>query len=401
MIINIPLHSSRNLLILRLYYFILTGSSGFIIPFLALFYRRQGLNGTEIGLLGTAGAFAGLLAAPFWGRWSDKSTNPRRLLQASFLSSAVVYLLISQQAAFIWLAALICLSGMIGAGGEPMSDAMTMNLLKGQSRSGFGSVRLWGSLGWAATVYLSGWLIEKTTIVSAFTGYAVLMVASILVIQLLDLGKRETPANAVHKPSVSIRQMFKLIGSDKALLGLALALSIVWLTRTGVYQFQAIYMDQLGAKESLIGLVITLGALIEIPGMWWADQLVRRYGSHQVLGAALLIFALSNGFVVAYPSIATILASAFIGGIGFSFYSVGIVVFLSERAPLGQTTTILAIFTSTLRGLILMAAAPMAGLIFDFSGAYWIYVGAVFGCLAGAVIFRLFVTGKRSGRTAS
>ena len=52
-------------------------------------------------------------------------------------------------------------------------------------------------------------------------------------------------------------------------------------------------------------------------------------------------------------------------GITSGFSSVGIVVFLSERAPLGQTATILAIFASTLRGLIAMVAGPLAGIVFD------------------------------------
>jgi hypothetical protein len=63
---------------------------------------------------------------------------------------------------------------------------------------------------------------------------------------------------------------------------------------------------------------------------------------------------------------------------------------------LDQTATILAIYTSTLRGLIAMAAAPIAGLVFDYSGAYWLYVIGMAGSLVGGFVFRLFVTGKRS-----
>jgi MFS family permease len=155
-------------------------------------------------------------------------------------------------------------------------------------------------------------------------------------------------------------------------------------------------LDQLGAKESLIGLASTIGALIEIPGMLWADHLIRRYGSHRVLGVTMLFYAISNAFVVLYPSVVTIMASVALGGVGFSFYSVGIIVFLSERAPLGQTATILAIFTSTLRGLILMAAGPVAGLIFDLAGAYWLFLLGMGGSLLGWLVFRLFVTGLRS-----
>ncbi|HBX68276.1 MAG TPA: hypothetical protein DEH25_02510 [Chloroflexi bacterium] len=382
----------------RLYYFIVTGAGGFLIPFLSLFYQRQGLSGTQIGLLGTVGALAGMVAAPFWGRQSDRIADPRRLLQAAFLGSALVYLIISQQNMFGWLALLIGFNAILGAGIDPISDSMTLGLLKGQQKTGFGSVRLWGSLGWALTVYLSGLLIERTSLMSAFWGFALMMVLTVLVLNWLDLKSNQATdhRSSEAKPKISTRTVFALIGQDRALVGLAIALSVLWITRSGIYQFQAIYLDQLGAGESLIGLASTLGALVELPGMLLADHLIRRFGSHRVLGTMFLIYIVMFGIVALFPAIPAILFSAALGGITFSFYSVGIVVFLSERAPLGQTATILAIFTSTLRGLISLISGPLAGLVFDLFGAYWLYVMAIGGSLLAGIIFRLFVTGKRS-----
>ncbi len=50
---------------LRLYYFTLYGGLGSLFPFLNLFYRRHGLAGAEIGMLGTiAAAMIRELASP-------------------------------------------------------------------------------------------------------------------------------------------------------------------------------------------------------------------------------------------------------------------------------------------------------------------------------------------------
>lgn len=386
----------RRLLPIRIYYFIVTGASGFIIPFIGLFYQRQGLTGTQIGLLGTVIAITSLITAPLWGRWSDQAVDPRKPLKAALIGSAIVYLAISQQNALVWLAILTCLNGILGAGIDPMSDSLALGIIKGKSNAGFGSIRLWGSLGWAVMVLFSGWLIEKTSIMSAFVGYAVLTFATVAVIGLLDINGRKTDEKNVERSTIGTFEMIRLIGRDRALIGLSLAIGIVWFTRTGLHQFQAIYMDQLGARESTIGLASTLGALIELPGMLWADHLIRRFGSNRVLGITMLLYAIMNGIVVIVPSVAAIMAAEALGGIAFSFYSVGIVVFLSERAPLAQTATILAIYTSTLRGVISMAASPLAGVVFDNAGAYWLYVAAMVGSLLGAFIFRVFVTGKRS-----
>ena len=52
---------------LRLYYLLFFGGLGFLFPFLNLFYRRQGLTGTDIGLLGSLAASGGIGGGPFMG----------------------------------------------------------------------------------------------------------------------------------------------------------------------------------------------------------------------------------------------------------------------------------------------------------------------------------------------
>ena len=80
---TIPQHN--RLLPIRLYFFIVTGASGFVIPFIGLFYQRQGLTGTQIGMLGTVTAITSLIAAPLWGRWSDQTAGPTQTTQSGIL----------------------------------------------------------------------------------------------------------------------------------------------------------------------------------------------------------------------------------------------------------------------------------------------------------------------------
>jgi hypothetical protein len=39
------------------------------------------------------------------------------------------------------------------------------------------------------------------------------------------------------------------IGRNRAMLGLAMCLAVVWIAGQGRQQFEAIYLDQLGARE--------------------------------------------------------------------------------------------------------------------------------------------------------
>ncbi len=145
---------NRSLWGIRLYYFLWLGGGGFLLPFINLFYVRQGLSGAEIGWLAAIGAVLGVICAPLWGRWSDSLSHPRRVLQVMLIGSALTYLALSQQRLFWIVAAIYVPLGILGAGLAPISDTLTLTITGG-TRSGFGSVRLWGSLGWALLAFSS------------------------------------------------------------------------------------------------------------------------------------------------------------------------------------------------------------------------------------------------------
>jgi hypothetical protein len=47
--------------------------------------------------------------------------------------------------------------------------------------------------------------------------------------------------------------------------------------------------------------------------------------------------------------------------------------YLVESAPEGQGGTVVSLFDVTLRSGVSLLAAPLAGILFDLLGAYWLY----------------------------
>src|SRR5512139_402449 len=282
--------SQRNLWTLRLYYFMLIGGGGFLFPFINLFYTRQGLSGTEIGLLSTFASLAALIAAPGWGRRSDATLHPRRLLQFGLLATSLCMLALSQQTIFAWMALIVTLDATLSINVAPLSDVVALAVIKG--RAGFGSVRLWGSLGWAVTALLGGWLIEQMGLFTMFAGYAISGFASIALLAILQMPRWVQHADRTEAPatSPSWRATFAELWRDRTLLGLTLALSILWFSINGFHQFEPVFLNQLGAGETIIGLASTIGAAVELPAMLWVDRLGRRYSSGSLLRMSFLLY---------------------------------------------------------------------------------------------------------------
>jgi PPP family 3-phenylpropionic acid transporter len=382
----------RNLWALRLYYFSVIGGGGFLFPFINLFYTQQGLSGTQIGLLSTLASLAALIAAPWWGRRSDATSHPRRLLQFGVLATSVCMLALSRQTIFAWMALLVTLDALLGVNISPLSDVVALAVTK-EGHTGYGSVRLWGSLGWAVAALLGGWLIEQTGLFTMFAGYAISGFASIGLLALLRMPRWGQHHDRMKATSAarSWRATSAALWRDRTSLGLALALSILWFSLNGFHQFEPVFLVQLGAGETIIGLASTIGALVELPAMLAVDRLGRRYSPGSLLRMSFLLYMATALSVVVAPVVPVILFSHVINGVAYSFFAVASVLFIAEVSPRGQVTTMMAIFNVTLPALIRMISGPVGGAVFDARGAYALYVIGAIGSALGWLIMKVMV----------
>ena len=374
----------RRLWILRMYYFIWLGGAGSVSPFLNLFLAHQSLNGVQIGWIIAIGSLTGLFAAPLWTRLSAESRRPMRLLQVSLLLTGAASVLLSAQTIFLWLAVFFTLRILFSAGQSPLSDALALRLTDG-TNSGYGSVRVWGSFGWAVIVLATGWLIQQTSLRSGLIEYGFLMVAAVLLLTQVRL-KADPPQSGKGER----RQGFLQVGADilhsPLLWGLALMLIIIGVANQGVLQFENIYLSQLGASDSLIGVASMASSLVELGGMLWADRLVRRRAPASILLISLLLYVMLRGLMFLFPSMWLIVLTRAAGGIPFSFYTVALVKYISRHTLANQTATALAIFTVTLPSLINITCTPPVGYLFDLVGAHWLYLMALVGYALGALV---------------
>lgn len=374
--------SRRDLYLVRLYFFVWVGAGGFLLPFIAIFFRRQGLSGLQIGLIGTVQASAALIAAPIWGRWNDRFNQPRLLMQVGLLGTGLIVLIVGLQDQFLIIAVLLALDALISAGLEPLSTNLANNIAERSGNAGYGSIRLWGSLGWTVVTALGGRIVQTLGIYVAFIGYAVGMGLSALT--LFFLPKEDVPGGepAAAIPA-NIREVLVTIGRSPRLMSLAVGLGIVWFLSSGLYQFESIFLDELGAGETLIGLANAINAAVELPAMLWADRQLRRRKPGWLLRGAFLLQAARMVAILAVPTIPMIMAMRVVIGLQFSLFSVGLIGYITAYTGRGYRVTTLALITITLRNLVSMVGNPVSGLVYDAAGAYWLYALGLVGALGG------------------
>lgn len=372
---------SRDVWFARAYYFAFMGGWGFILPFMNLFYISLGLNGTQIGTIGSVSSVVGLIVSPLLVTEIKRRPQARGILQASLLFGAIAYFMLGQQTAFLPILLIVLLQSMVGAGIMPASDAMAVHVSQ-KAGTGYGSVRAWASVGWVMTVLTAGWLIERNGFQAGFLGVSLMWLTAALVTLLIQPRFFISP-DVARKQTSNVRSAFKHVVKDRTLLGYAVALVFMGFLNNGVLQFENVFLSQLGASKQLISVAGILSAIVEIPFMVYTDRYVRRVGGHHVLLLAVTLTLFQRAAVLLFPSIITIMVIRFVGGVAFSFMTIGSVFLISSRTDPNETGTVLAIFTVTLTGLVSTIAAPVSGAIFDAVGARWLYLLAVAGYALG------------------
>jgi MFS transporter, PPP family, 3-phenylpropionic acid transporter len=383
----------RDLTFVRAYYVSFMGAGGFILPFLNLFYVSLGLSGKQIGTFASISAIVGLMAAPLWVHEVRKRPQPRRFLQLALSLGALGYLLIANQTAFWPLAVIVFFNSLVSAGISPMSDSLAVRVAQ-SADVGYGSVRVWASFGWIIAVLSSGWLIERLGFKVGFLGTVLGFITAIGMLFFINPRHFASP-QAADQPKASLRAAANRVIQDRTLLGFALALVFIGFLNNGVAQFENVYLSQLGASKSLISVAGILSAIVELPFMLFADRIMRRFGAHRLLLFALAMNALLRLTVFSFPAIYTIMAVRFIGGTGFSLYTVAFVGLISGRTPSNETGTVLALFTVTIAGSVNIVASPLAGAIFDAIGARSLYALSLTGYLAA--FLTLWLTRPKAG----
>lgn len=367
----------------RLYYFAFMGGWGFILPFMNLFYVSLGFSGKQIGFISSTSAIVGMLVSPLWVSEVKRRPQARYILQIALILGAVGYYIIGLQNYFPYILLVVFLHSLAASGILPLADSMAV-IVAQESGNGYGSVRVWGSLGWIICLLSSGKLVAQFGFIAGFSGICLMWLTAAGLIFFIK-PHYFSSQQISDRPKPNVRMALQYIWQDKVLLGFAIALIAIGFLNNGVLQFENVFLAELGASKQIISVAGILSAVVELPFMIYSDRIVHRVGAHRLLLIALGITMFQRLAVLTLPSIPTIMVVRFIGGMAFSFYTISFIGLISSRTQSTETGTVLALFTVTIAGLVNIIASPISGAIFDVIGARWLYALSATGYLIGVL----------------
>lgn len=363
--------------IIRILYFFYFAAYGIFTVYITLYYRQVGLNGTQIGWINTMAPLVGIFSGALWGFLNDRFGRIRLLLQLAAAGSALALIAIGQVQAFLWIVLLVGAFSLFNTPMPPLLDNLNLGLL-GARRELYGRQRIWGSLGFVVTTSVFGFVLQRMGLNWIFVGFAVIMAIFWLVALKL-------PEQRVHLRQSFLGGISELVRQPRWLL-FAASVLLLWMASSGMYGFLTLYLNRMGATESLIGLAWSTGALAEMPIMYFSGSIVRKFGPERLLFVSYFAYAVRTLLYGLMPAPYWAVPIALLHSFSFGLFWISSVNYVNDLAPAHLKATSQGLLLSLL-SLANVLGSPLGGMLYDRIGPANLFRIYALFCLAALGLF--------------
>ena len=255
---------------------------GTFVAYFSLWLAGRGYPPAEIAAVLAVPQFVRIVAPAAWGwiadLWSERFPGGRRgivAVSSAFAAASLGALGFVDALGAVF--ACVALMALFSAGVLPLVEATTLAALGGRTE-GYGPVRLWGSLGFIASVLAAGALLDRQPVGVLLPVIVVLMVFAALAALGLP-GVRAVPAEEGAAELARVLREPRV----RALFAACFCMSVA---HGALYAFYSIYLVEAGYSKTLVGLLWTLGVLAEIALFLALPALFRRFSLRAVLLAS-------------------------------------------------------------------------------------------------------------------
>ena len=347
----------------RILYFLYFAAFGIFVTYIDIYFRSLGYSGTQIGWINSILALVAIGAGPVWGLLSDRHGSVRPYLAAAVLGSAVLAFGISRIHSFLWVLPAVAVFGFFRQPLLPLLDSSTMRVLRRQPEM-YGRQRVWGTVGFILTTWGFGLLLTRSGLTWLFTGYIGLLLLMLAVIRWL-------PVSGV--PLVRPRwSSMRVIVKDLDWLLFTGSILLLGIGNFATHHFLGIHIKELGSDEALVGIVAALGAVTELPILFWGAPLINRFGPWRLLFFSYAISAVRLMLYGLMPAAEWAIPISLLHSVTFGVYWIAGVAYVNRLAPDNLKATAQGLLYASM-GAAGVLGGPVSGMIFDAVGAEWLF----------------------------
>ncbi|MCR8660405.1 MFS transporter [Paenibacillus endoradicis] len=359
--------------------------------FTVLFLQQKGLSNTIIGLIISISAVMVIFLQPLWGYISDRFSARIPILITCFTMATIMYCMLLTTDIPIVLGIILVLVSFFECAIASILDVWIL----AHVGKNYGSIRLWGSIGFSGAVFIYSQVIGSGTIASMFPVFIVVSILTLVAFILLiryagsDLPTKEKRQIQKLSPKV-------LIGNIRYVLLLCFVF-LLFLPNSPSSTFLPNLFQATGGSVEMYGLSNSFKAAAEIPAFLFGALLLRKFGHvAMIFFASSLYFMAQLLFALAQSPIQVALGQV-MQGPAYSLLLLGTLNYVYQLAPKEMQVTAQTLVSAIGMGLAAIVGNYSGGLVIDHYGIkplYWLGMSII---AAAMLLFSIsFLWGKKN-----
>lgn len=375
---------------LKMLLFCFYGANTMVVSFLPLLLTYRGLSGQEIGWVLAIGPAVSIVAQPFWGFISDKFQTVKKVLIVTLIGLLISGFFYFQAKSLIIILGLSIVFYFFQSSIAPLSDSLAQRRAE-QLGVPFGSIRTWGSIGFATFSILIGEIVDWTGIQYLIIPY--FMMASVT----LFMSTRVKDVT-IERTSIQIKDLQKLFKNPPLILFLA-ALFLVAVTHRMNDSYMSLFINQLGGGDNLVGIAWFVGVVSEALVIAFTGKWLKKLHPLIFIVASGLIFSLRWMLYSLITTPSLIIIFQVLNGLSYGVFFVMSFQYVTRLIPVQLQTSGHLLYSTVIFGISGIVASLGGGYLFEqFGGATLYFVMAILALLGSCFILIYHIIIRKTTR---
>lgn len=357
------------------FYFFYFATLGGFLPFWSLYLKNCQFSALEIGQLTALMVGTKIIAPNLWGWVADHTGKSLSVIRMASFFAMILFAGFLYKQSFQWFALVTIGFSFFWNAALPQFEAATLHHLKDEPHR-YSKIRLWGSIGFIATVLGVGYLLDLYSI-RLLPFLIIALLGCIWLISLLTPEVNRVPVGDAH---IGIW----LIVKQPEVIAFLLVYLLLQAAHGSYYVFFSIYLQQIGYSSSMIGMLWSLGVGAEVIVFIFMRPLLKYVSLRRILLVSALFSVLRWLLIAWYADNLWLLMGAQVlhaASFGTSHVAAIHLVqgyFGQHHQGKGQ-----ALYSSFSFGIGGMLGGLYSGYAWDSYGGHWVYsFAAILSALA-------------------
>lgn len=357
----------KKVITLQIFFLIVYFGFGGITPLLSVYLsEEQGLNGYQIGTIMSIGPIVMIFFQPIWGMICDLTNAPTRIISFLSITTGIIglgYLFLDQ---YIWLIVIAIFLAIFQSGINPISDSIALKYTA-EHNLNYGSIRLFGSLGFGLAVFIMGRASETSLGLDViFYSLFVTLTISSFIITMAPKERAKTKINL--KEGIK-----KVLTMPKFIIFLTIAFLIFGPNLANNTYF-GLFVEGSGGTFAGIGTAFLIAVLSEIPFMHAAKRWIERIGILNITMFAGIVSLIRWGLYFTEPELWLIYSSSVLQGAAIGLFIPAALQYVRDITPVQMTATAITLYASIANGLGNWFSTFVGGIIYEEASIFSVYL---------------------------